>query len=227
MLGMRRIAAVAFVLGSSGPALADPPLMRDVPDGDATIQLDAGWSEATEQPIAIAAVELRVWRKLYAIAGVQWTDRDGGTLRPSVGIAYPITDEIAASFQYKPEGFNEPEGELELGVAGVKRIGRTILVGNLAYGQDPEAREQDAEEGAGVIVRLTGRVSAGVTERARFSIGAPLPGEPRWDVVAGPHAAIDLDHVIVVGFAGFAARRLDEMDADAGIAASLGVSRTF
>ena len=39
---------------------------------------------------------------------------------------------------YRAEGFNEPEGEIETVLSVGRRVGRTMLIGNVAYGQDPK-----------------------------------------------------------------------------------------
>ncbi len=79
----------------------------------------------------------------------------------------------AVAVLYKAEGFNEPEGEIELVLSAGKRLGRTMLLANLAYGQDPEARERDGEVRAAALVRVGQRAAVGGSTGAGGSISAP------------------------------------------------------
>lgn len=97
----------------------------------------------------------------------------------------------AVALAYKAEGFNEPEGELELVLVVGGSLGNWRLLGNLAYGQDPEAYERDGEVRAAVLRTFATRYTLGLDARGRFDLGSERSkllekDEPRFDLDVGP-----------------------------------------
>jgi hypothetical protein len=98
--------------------------------------------------------------------------------RPGIGAAVQFLDEAkhgaaaSAYFTYKAEGFTEAEGELELLVSFGKQLGPARGTFNLAYGQDPEARERDGEVALGLHIELIRGLFAGVIGRYRDALGS-------------------------------------------------------
>jgi hypothetical protein len=102
----------------------------------------------------------------------------GGKARPGVGAAVQLLDErkhgIASSayLSYKAEGFSEAEGEIEGLVSFGKQIGAVHGTLNLAYGQDPEAKERDGEAALGLHIEPVHGLFTGVVGRFRDALGS-------------------------------------------------------
>jgi hypothetical protein len=150
-----------------------------------------GYDGATGKPLMSATAELRFWGPVTIRAGAQYnTTRD--IMRPIVGArAQVLREEVhgldgAVAVFYRPEGFTEPEGEIETFVSLARHWSHILLVGNLVYGQDPEGRERDAEARLALLRR--GRVNLGFDSRVRIALRAKTTSqqiaEPAFDVLA-------------------------------------------
>jgi hypothetical protein len=163
----------------------------------ALVSAFGGYDTAGSAPIAGAIAEVRLWGPIALRAGAQYAVARSGA-RPTVGGRVQLLRQDrhgvdgGVSVFYRPEGFTEPEGEIETAVALGRRFDRIALLGNFVYGQDPEGAERDGE------VRLAaqyavGRWSLGVDSRLRFAIGSQrasnAAGVPSFDALAGPIVA--------------------------------------
>ena len=84
---------------------------------------------------------------------------------------------LRAAFAYKPEGFTEPEGELEAQLVLVRPIGRGAARAMIAYGQDPEGNEFDGEVAASYVHRIAEPIVIGATARYRYGFAVKrVPG---------------------------------------------------
>jgi hypothetical protein len=157
-------------------------------------------------------------------------------MRPSVGARvqllrqerYGVDCSLSSSF--KTEGFDEMEGEIETILAVGRRIGRYYLLGNLAYGQDPEGNERDGELRFSVL-RQQGRAVLGLEARGRSAIGpqhAPNSAvEPRVDLVSGPIAMVSLGSLVLFAEVGPSALKLQGSGMRWGVASVGGVGSVF
>jgi hypothetical protein len=143
-------------------------------------------------------LEARILGPVALRLGTEYSP-DTARMRPSVGLRVAILSELkngldlAAGIRYRSEGFTETEGEIEGALAIGARIRSLMLLGNLAYGQDPEGRERDGELRFALLTRLGSRVLVGLDSRARLNLasnGAGPNGEPRFDAVGGPAATV-------------------------------------
>jgi hypothetical protein len=158
----------------------------------------AGYAGARSAPIGSVVAEVKVWGPFAIRGGAEYsnTRREG---RPTIGGRVQLLHQQQHGFDgsvsvfYRPEGFTEPEGEIETFVSLGRRLGSLTVLGNLVYGQDPEGNERDGE------IRLaslygTGRWTVGVDSRLRFAIGtqrsAAAAAEPKLDLLAGPLATV-------------------------------------
>ena len=161
-------------------------------------------------------------------------------LRPSIGARLQLLSQArhgvdgAVAVMYRAEGFNEPEGEIETVLSVGRRMGRTMLIGNVAYGQDPEARERDGELRAAVLVGVGQRadIHIGVDARWRFDLGSETAKlmasrEPSYDVDIGPVAALPLGPVALIAHAGVSAFRRVGDSVRVGAVALGGVGASF
>jgi hypothetical protein len=153
------------------------------------VSTEGGWNGASGRAEIGATVEATLVPRASLFATAQ-VGHDP-TARPTVGAAYQLIEPgrgataARVTVAYKPEGFTEPEGEIEGVVLVAGRIGGGALRGRLAYGQDPEGRESDAEVGGSYLHAVGGGVLIGVSARYRGAIKVKTSAEPRWDLVSG------------------------------------------
>lgn len=184
---------------------------------------DGGWNGAEARAEMHAIVEARVIDRASVFVTTSYEAR----ARPGVGAAYQLLDPrsralgLRASFQYKPEGFTEPEGELEGQLVAMRPLGGGAGRLLLAYGQDPEGNEADAELGASYVHHIAGAFVAGASARYRYGI-AVKNGEPSWDLLGGAIAGFAPGAWRVELFLGGTA--LDRMGTKSGAVAMLGAS---
>jgi hypothetical protein len=154
------------------------------------VSTEGGWNGGDRRAEVDATVEATVVARASVFATAQY----GGDLtnaRPAIGAGYQLVDPRTGpngarlTLAYKPEGFTEPEGEIESVVVGTRRFGGDTLRAMAAYGQDPEGAESDAEVGASYMHRMTPDLVIGATSRFRHAIKVKTTMEPRWDFIAG------------------------------------------
>ena len=161
-----------------------------------SLATESGWDGAAGHVVIDASLEATLLRRASLFVGVSYGEVEGHT-RPSIGAAYQLIDPRTSrtgariSLAYKPEGFDEPEGELESVFVLSRRFDGKVARAMVAYGRDPEGREADAELGASFVQRATSRWFFGASVRGRYGI-AVRPGEPAWDLVAGGMAGFEL-----------------------------------
>lgn len=160
-----------------------------VPDR-VSVTTQAGYDGAQQRAEATALVEATIIRRLSIFTAVTYGEEQTGASRPALGAALQISDPRTSvlgarlSTAYKPEGFSEPEGEIETVLVLSKLIGRDVARMFSAYGRDPDGRESDVELGAGFLHRLADNWVVGVTTRYRYAIALKDPG-PKWDFIGG------------------------------------------
>lgn len=154
-----------------------------------SLSTEGGWNGGDRRAVVSAAVEATLLPRLSLLTNATY----GGLTdhaRPAIGAAYqlldPRTSSIGArlSLSYKPEGFTEPEGELESVLILSHQIPGGMVRGMLAYGQDPERNESDVEGGASLVQRVSPDLVIGGTFRYRRGLVIKT-GEPSWDALGG------------------------------------------
>jgi hypothetical protein len=194
----------------------------------------AGYDGARSAPLGSATAEVRVWGPFAIRGGAEYSETRREP-RPTIGGRVQILRQERHGLDgslgvfYRPEGFTEPEGEIETFVSLGRRFDRLAVFGNLVYGQDPEGNERDGE------VRLAslyaaGRWTLGVDSRLRFAIGrhhsARAQTEPRFDLLAGALAAATVGPIALYGQAGPSVLELAGATSS-GVAALAGVGAVF
>ena len=244
--------AVAMILGASAQALAQaeapesdvvttppPEITTAVRDGallpstlsprvgaNAALAFGfAGYDGARSAPLGGATAEVRVW-------GPSSARREA---RPTIGGRVQLLRQErhgvdgSLSVFYRPEGFTEPEGEIETFVSLGRRFDRISVLGNLVYGQDPEGNERDGELRFASLY-AAGRWSFGVDSRLRFALGAQksamAQAEPKFDLMAGPIATAAVGPVAFFAQAGPSVLKVTG-STSAGVAALGGVGSVF
>jgi hypothetical protein len=134
-------------------------------------------------------------------------------LRPSAGLRVQALSQdkhgIDMGFGafYRPEGFTEAGGEIEVLAMFARTFGHLGLFANLIYGQDPEAAERDGEVRLACLYAWSARFQGGIDTRMRFDLGsdagkARTQGEAELDFVAGPTVSYVLGDVALVAQTG-------------------------
>jgi hypothetical protein len=194
----------------------------------------AGYDGARSAPLGGATAEVRVWGP-FAIRGGAEYSTVRKEARPTIGGRVQLLHQErhgvdgSLSVFYRPEGFTEPEGEVETFVSLGRRFDRISVLGNLVYGQDPEGNERDGELRFASLY-AAGRWSFGVDSRLRFALGtqktAMAKAEPKFDLMAGPIATAAVGPVAVFAQAGPSILEVTG-STSAGVAALGGVGSVF
>jgi hypothetical protein len=194
----------------------------------------AGYDGARAAPIGSATAEVRIWGPIALRGGAEYSTVRKEP-RPTVGARVQLLRQGrhgvdgALGVFYRPEGFTEPEGELETFVSVGHRFDRLAVLANLVYGQDPEGNERDGEIRLASIY-AAGRWMFGFDSRLRFAIGAQrgamAAAEPKFDLVAGPVASAAVGPVALFAEAGPSVLSVAGATS-AGMAALAGVGSTF
>jgi hypothetical protein len=204
----RSVLLVVLVAAMPSAAIAEPDELATlhsqvgfgtaiVPDRVA-LTSEGGWDGAAGRAAATAQVEAALLPRASVFTSVEIGGLTRET-RPAIGAAVQLRDprdgHVGAriSVAYRPEGFSEPEGEIESVVVVSRVFGADALRGLVAYGQDPEGRESDAELGISFLHRASQALFVGATARTRFAIALKV-GEPRWDTVAGGVGGVAFGH---------------------------------
>jgi hypothetical protein len=201
------------LLPSVGPARAQGSVM-------------GGYDSARSSPRMESYAEARIFGPIALRLGASLRDEGPeNALAPSLGARVQVLRrdragiDGAVALTYKAEGFTEPEGELEAVLAVGTRIGRFLILGNLAYGQDGEGNERDGELRAATLYQAMSRLQLGLDARGRFDLGSnhdtlKAKNEPLYDLDVGPVLTATLGPVALNLHGGASViRRVDEQTA--------------
>lgn len=129
-----------------------------------------------------------------------------GNYRPGVGLKWQALDrgkiKLAVMGLFRPEGFNEPEGEVELHVIGSARSGRAEVNVNAVVGGDPDGKERDVEGVLGGGYRVLSNLMVGAEARSRFALGTKQEAWGMQEHVGGAVAQLDLSGFNISALAG-------------------------
>jgi hypothetical protein len=194
----------------------------------------AGYDGARSSPVGSATAEARIWGPFALRGGAEYSDVRK-QLRPTIGGRVQLLRQERHGIDgslgvfYRPEGFTEPEGEIESFISLGHRFDRFAILGNLVYGQDPEGNERDGELRFAALV-AAGRWTFGLDSRARFALGtqrsATAQAEPKFDLLAGPTAGAVVGPLAFFAEAGPSVVRLTG-NTSTGLAALAGVGSVF
>jgi hypothetical protein len=154
---------------------------------------EAGYDGAAGKALATGSVEATLYKGLSLRASAEM----GGLVkdnygRPAIGAAYQFLDPhtspvgLRVSLSYKPEGFTEPEGEIESVAVVTRLIGKDSVRAFTAFGGDADYNESDGELGGSYLHSFGDNFVAGGMGRYRRAFKVKTgSGEPNWDVTAG------------------------------------------
>jgi hypothetical protein len=194
-----------------------------------------GYDSARRGPLMDSAVEVAVWGP-FAIRAQASYSNDTDRMRPSVaGRVQLLRQERhgvdgSLTVFFKSEGFTETEGEIETFASVGHRFEQLSVVGNLVYGQDPEANERDGEVHASVF-HQRGWLLYGFDSRVRFAIGTQhgraATTEPVFDFTGGPLAVAATGPVALFAQAGPSAFELAGSSTRWGVAMLAGLGGAY
>lgn len=134
--------------------------------------------------------------------------------RPGIGLKWQFVGnggpglQVAAMALFRPEGFNEPEGEVELHLLGGYRRGRGEINANAVVGGDPDGKDQDIEGHLGAAYRVTESLLVGAEGQSRAGLGTKVEGWGRQEHIVGPSVQWRLGRLMLSGIGGAGANQL-------------------
>jgi hypothetical protein len=170
-----------------------------------------GFDSARRSAQFDARADVTIWGPVAATVGAVYTRKSD--FRPTVGARVQALNQndhfvdMSVGAYYKPEGFDELEGEVEFVLALGHRFGQLSTFANLVYGQDPEGAERDGELRLAALYELTAPLQVGLDARWRFDLGSEQEkianeGGAKYDLVLGPTASYAFGHVAAIAHAG-------------------------
>lgn len=175
--------------------------------GDVSLQAGSG-APGTFQVAPGVAARLGLGYGLTAELTTSGTTTHPDTYRPGIGLKWQFLGSpaskgsLAVLALFRPEGFNEPEGEVELHVLGGYRAGRTEVALDLAAGGDPDGAEQDVEAHVGAGYKLTSNLVVGAEGQSRAGLGSKIEGWGRQEHIAGPSVQFRAGRFLLSGLVG-------------------------
>jgi hypothetical protein len=172
-----------------------------------------GYDSAAQNARLVSFAEARLYGPLALRISAQSTGASE-KIAPSVAARLQFLSaekqgvDAAFSLAYNAEGFTEFEGEIEAVLAFGKSIGRWRLLANVAYGQDGEGAERDAEFRAAAFCHLGTLYYLGFDGRGRFGLGSDpaklsAHDEPLYDADVGPVLHVALGPIALGAHVGF------------------------
>ena len=194
---MKACLAVCLLLGTAGTVAADDAfaLHSQVGFGPtiaperAEVTTEGGYVGGAGRFEGHLSAEGTLVAGLSLFIAASYGDENDGQKRPAIGAAYqiasPLDHPIGArvSVAFKPDGFDEPEGEIEGSLILSHLMGRDMVRAALVAGTDADGNEGDYEVGGSFLHRTTDRLAIGITGHFRHAlVGNPMV---RWDMIAG------------------------------------------
>jgi hypothetical protein len=173
------------------------------------VRMLGGYDSARRSAQFEALADVTIIGPLAARVGALYTEnpiadrpdkRRPDQFRPSFGLRLQALSQehqgidLGVGAYYKPEGFTEAEGEIEVVLSFARRFGRLATFANLVYGQDPDAQERDGEVRIGALYAVSSLLQLGADARLRLDLGSDagarrVPGKAEYDLVWGPPAS--------------------------------------
>ena len=138
--------------------------------------------------------------------------------------------DLAVLGVYETKGFNTVRA-VTARIALSRAFGDTRVVSNLGYGFGLEEGERYGDFRLAGLHRLTQKLQVGVDSRLRIDLERDddePPGEPDWEVLAGPLATYTIDRYVVSATVGYSALKYRLVEGKhTGAIATLGVGAVF
>lgn len=175
--------------------------------GDATVSLGSG-APGGFSPTPGVTGRLGLAYGLTAELSAFGSSIRPDSYRPGVGLKWQFLGDARSKFSgaimglYRPEGFNTPEGEVEVHLLGAYRSGHSELLLNLTAGGDPDGVEQDIEGHLGAGYHLSNEFVIGGEFQSRVSLGAKIEKTGVQEHIVGPSVQYRFGKFLLSGLAG-------------------------
>ena len=196
------------------------------------VKVLGGYDTTRERMQFEAVADVTIWGPIAIRAGAMYGQKSD-TFRPTIGLRVQALSQERQGIDlgfgafYKPEGFTEAEGEIEVMVMAARRFGRIGTFANLVYGQDPEGRERDGELRVGALYAVMVPLQVGLDARLRFDLGSEeeqreKEGGAEYDILFGPTASYAIGPMAIIAHGGLSVYGTEP--AKVGAVALLGVA---
>jgi hypothetical protein len=175
--------------------------------GDASLQAGTGAPGSLNVSPGVTG-RIGLGHGLTAEITASGTSTRPDTYRPGIGLKWQFLGSpaskgsLAVMALYRPEGFNTPEGEVELHVLAGYRSGRTEFAFNAVAGGDPDGRDRDLEAHIGAGYSLTRNLVLGAEGQSRAGLGTKVEGWGRQEHIAGPSLQFRTGNFLFSGLIG-------------------------
>jgi hypothetical protein len=213
----------------------------NVRDGRATVVASTGYDGARGSATFGATADVRVWGPVAFRVGATYlpapvASADAARMQPNFGVRVQLLDQNhhgidgAVGLTLRKDRYTQDDGELQLTLMAARRVGRLGLFANAAYGQDGEGDDRDGTVNLAALYAAGDHLQLGLDSRLRFDLFSTdqrraVRGEPGYDLVIGPTAAVPLGSLALIGQVGYAAVKTRAFSS--GVVALGGVGTSF
>jgi len=172
--------------------------------------VQGGYDGAEKSGIFETVAEAQIFGRVSLRAGGGYFS---GSFRPEAGLRVDALRQEAHGVDLAVLGFYETKGfntvrAITARIAVSRAFGDTRVVSNLGYGFGLEEGERYGDFRLAGLHRVTEKLHVGVDSRLRIDLERDddePPGEPDYEVIAGPVATYAIDRYIVSATAGYSA----------------------
>jgi hypothetical protein len=229
----------AALAARNGMALANTLPATIDPEQRAMAIALGGYDSSASTGIARFVGDVHLIGPLDLRVGLSYlSDVDVGQhqFEPQVGLRLRILRQeqsgidLATAVFYRRDRYASDEGMIQLNVAIGRRWDRLGILGNLAYGQDPEGDDRDGDVALAVLYELIAPLQVGVESHLRFDLASDDPRrsvrhQGPLDFQAGPFAHYAFGPALLIVEAGVSAYRFE--NTRAGVYALGGVGGVY
>lgn len=199
------------------------------------VKLQAGHDPSRRSSALESVVEGRLGSRLSLRVGATYLGATGDT-HPDAGVKLDALRQdrhgfdLAVGAAYEGQGFNLTPA-VTARIAASRPLGTGRLLANVAYGHGTEAGERYGDLRLAGVQRVGAQVHVGLDSRVRVDLERDLdepPGEPEWELVAGPIATYSAGPFVLSASGGLAATKLRLVGRrTVGVGGTLGVGAVF
>lgn len=226
----RGYAADAVAQGLVMPTLIAPGTGRS----RAVAQVVGGYDGAEHTAVLRASADVQIIGPLDARVGLTYTpDALNGEAQPHFGLRLRALSQashgidLAFAAFYRMERFTDDEGLIQGLIALARRFGRVGLFANIAYGQDPEGDDREADFALAGLYAASEALQLGLETHFRVDLFSDDPKrdareDSEWELTVGPTLHYSLGPVALFTQLGFRALMIGHVESGAIALAGLG-----